>query len=428
MFGNFLTWEVLSLGLTGLAIVALGGWVFFLKPGDERHRAFGLYLFLYGAADIGQALPVVELRDVNAMDMVAEITLLAAAWALAWFVLVYPRQRFSRATRRLGLAAFGVVLATLVLAMLVRHDSGAGVAPDGNDVYTPISALTMIWVAALAAAPLVFSLDLLRGGNDDSRGLKLVAIAGIVWPLYDATNTVLNMILPSDAVVHGEEWLLARRLLRLGFYLLAVAACVNLARYTKRQREPLLPLIGVLLSGPLIAIARRLLDVDRTLWLVDLAVPVLVTLAILRGRLFGLDIKLRFAISRSTIAAAFVAAFFLASEGAQLVLGRENAYVGLVGAAALVFAMAPLQRAAERLAEKAVPISASPAVAASEPMGDTRAVSAYRAAVRAALRDGGITRREELHLMEVAEHVGLTPRQAAVLRHEVEDESVRGGA
>lgn len=139
--------------------------------------------------------------------------------------------------------------------------------------------------------------------------------------------------------------------------------------------------------------------------------------AVLRGHIEGLDLKVRFALSRSTIAAAFITVFFVASEGTQIVFGQANEWIGLFSAGALVFAIAPLQRAAERLAEKAVPVVSAPASLE----GETRSVqeAAYQAAVRLALR-GGITHAEELDLARIAEAHGLPQVRARELRNVIE--------
>lgn len=150
----------------------------------------------------------------------------------------------------------------------------------------------------------------------------------------------------------------------------------------------------------------------------------LLAYAVLRGHLEGLDLKARFAISRSTVAAVFIAVFFIASEAAQQYLGDTtgSTYLGIAAAGALVFAIAPLQRAAERLAEKAVP---KPAADAS--MRLAQADAAYVAALRAAARDGTLSRREEHHLADVAENLGIGPKRALELREHFEQQP-DGGA
>jgi hypothetical protein len=136
--------------------------------------------------------------------------------------------------------------------------------------------------------------------------------------------------------------------------------------------------------------------------------------------------KLRWTISRGTVAAAFIAAFFLASEGAQILFGAGNEWVGLAAAGALVFAMAPLQRAAERLAKKAVPIEGDPP-STPRSLADTKRAEhedAYQRALRLALRDRVLAREDERELVLIASRLGIAPERAFVLRDEVEAEQM----
>jgi hypothetical protein len=140
--------------------------------------------------------------------------------------------------------------------------------------------------------------------------------------------------------------------------------------------------------------------------------------AVLRGQIEGLDLKVRFALSKSTIAAVFIAVFFIASEAAQQFFGDTlgSTYVGIGVAGTLVFAMAPLQRAAEKLAAKAVPVSMESTAAPARP--DDRE-DAYRRAVRLALR-GGISRVEDHDLAVLADQLHVGARRALEIREELE--------
>lgn len=148
--------------------------------------------------------------------------------------------------------------------------------------------------------------------------------------------------------------------------------------------------------------------------------------AVMRGQIEGLELKARFALSRSSVAAAFVVVFFLASEVAQQFFGETfgSAYVGIAAAALLLFALAPLQRVAERMAERAIPLA--PPKALDEP--PTRAEATYRKAVRLAMHSRRLTREEEGHLHELARDLGLDGARAHAILAEVEAEGGRGGA
>src|SRR5436190_10891947 len=86
-----------------------------------------------------------------------------------------------------------------------------------------------------------------------------------------------------------------------------------------------------------------------------LAVP-LIAYGILRTQLFDIDLRIRWTIKQSTLAALVVALVYALSEGASRVLSNELGNVaGLLAAAVVVFFLAPLQRFADRVATAAMP-------------------------------------------------------------------------
>ncbi len=129
----------------------------------------------------------------------------------------------------------------------------------------------------------------------------------------------------------------------------------------------------------------------------------------LKGQMIGLDRKLRFGISKSAVAAIFVAVFFVASEGAQAFFGDrfQNEYFGIAAAGALVFAIAPIMRMADRFAAAAVPVAF-----------DAEAI--FRDSLRMALKDGRVDPDEDISLASQAEQLGISPRRMMELRREAE--------
>jgi len=86
-----------------------------------------------------------------------------------------------------------------------------------------------------------------------------------------------------------------------------------------------------------------------------LAVP-LIAYGILRTQLFDIDLRIRWTIKQSTVAAAFIAVFYFVTEGADRLLASElGNWIGLLATALLIFFLAPLQRFAERVAALAMP-------------------------------------------------------------------------
>jgi hypothetical protein len=145
-----------------------------------------------------------------------------------------------------------------------------------------------------------------------------------------------------------------------------------------------------------------------------LAVP-LIAYGILRTHLFDIDLRIRWTIKQSTLAAAIVAIMFVLSEGAERLLSTELGNVGsLIVAALVVFALTPLQRFAERVATVAMPNTEdTPEYAAS------RKLQVYEAALAEALPDGNISERERELLNRLRDSLGISASDADAIEGEL---------
>ena len=137
------------------------------------------------------------------------------------------------------------------------------------------------------------------------------------------------------------------------------------------------------------------------------AVPLL-TYGILRNQLFDIDLRIRWTIKQSTLAAAILSIIFLISEAASQFLSAELGNIlGLLAAAVVMFFLAPLQRFAERVASAAMPNTQNtPAYVA------YRKMQVYEAAVTEAQQDGGISNKERALLARLRDSLGITEHDA----------------
>lgn len=146
-----------------------------------------------------------------------------------------------------------------------------------------------------------------------------------------------------------------------------------------------------------------------------LAVP-LIAYGILKTQLFDIDLKIQWTIRQSTIAGAFVAVFYVVTEGADRLFEAElGTWVGLLASAFLIFFLAPLQRFAERFAGAVMPNTS-----------DTPEYSAYRKmqVYEAALTDalpGGISEKERALLSHLRESLGLAAADADALERDLSE-------
>ena len=140
----------------------------------------------------------------------------------------------------------------------------------------------------------------------------------------------------------------------------------------------------------------------------------LIAYGILRTHLFDIDLRIRWTIKQSTVAAAVVAIVYLVSEGASRLLSAELGNVaGLCAAAVVVFFMAPLQRFADRVASAAMPNTVNtPEYTA------FRKLKVYEATVAEALQ-GGISQKERVLLTRLRDSLGISPADAAAVEQEL---------
>jgi hypothetical protein len=150
-----------------------------------------------------------------------------------------------------------------------------------------------------------------------------------------------------------------------------------------------------------------------------LAVP-LIAYGILRAHLFDIDLRIRWTIKQSTLAAAVVAIIYALSEGASRLLSSElGSVAGLLAAALVVFFLAPLQRFADRVASAAMPNTQNTPEYAAH-----RKLQVYESAVAEAMQGGGISEKERALLNRLRDTLGIARADADTLERDLQRESV----
>ncbi|HET6404977.1 MAG TPA: hypothetical protein VFH78_10045 [Candidatus Thermoplasmatota archaeon] len=141
--------------------------------------------------------------------------------------------------------------------------------------------------------------------------------------------------------------------------------------------------------------------------LADAGFSLLIAYGVLRAQLFDIDLRLKRTIRQSTIAGVLVGAFFIVSEATQQIAAeRMGPMLGIVAAGALVFAMSPLQRLADRLSDAAMP-----SVRDTAEYRTVRKREVYRAALESVMTDGKVTPAERAVLATLADELGLGARE-----------------
>jgi len=146
-----------------------------------------------------------------------------------------------------------------------------------------------------------------------------------------------------------------------------------------------------------------------------LAVP-LIAYGILRTQLFDIDLRIRWTIKQSTLAAVIVTIVYVLSEGASRFLSSElGSLAGLLAAGLVVFFLTPLQRFAERVASSAMPNTHNTPEYAAH-----RKLQVYEAAVAESLQGGGITPKERALLNRLRDTLGIAVVDAEALERDLQ--------
>lgn len=368
--------------------------VLLARGARERRVALGLALLMAGW---GAGLAVINFgqrTDPTAgpyVEMVgAAFMLMAAAGAGLALTRVLP-------TTPLGRAAVFVVSAFYLGASFVNF---VALGPQGYAAVT--SNLTAapdqyIWYAAANrtsfALALACALSLALGSR--ARAAPLVSVALAIWPATTLGEFSVRFSLTPTGRI----------------YVAAAAITVLVLALAWVRRRPvwagLVPLafvdVGLIEAG--IAGGQTAL-----VGVVRICAGALLALAILRHDMLGADLGARTTRRSSTAIVALAALFVVAQVAIPFVSGAAGLALGGVVAAGLTVIAPAMQRTMERRD------GASMVPPSSEKL-DT-----YRDAIRYALRDGTMTRREEMHLAKLAQQLGIGAADALRVRHEVEDE------
>lgn len=409
-------------------MLGLAGLLLFLRFGNRVHQSLAL-VFVLQAAYYG--VLVIDSRWDSLVGRVRPYLLILLTFALALFGIVYAnrygRLRASRA--RAAMALLLVATAGALVAYLVNH----GLVRTA-DTYGPFQLFFAFPALVGSLIALLFLREYRRAAPGRRRRSFLLASAAFLWPTtYSATFHFLG---PTGDLLYGARqheghwvspWLVAADLLQMfPLIVFGVAGVALLARAKASYRldERLTVLGGALAGVALGAMTAYLIRHDHSFGLstvphrlatsgLQIVSTVLLTYAILKHRLFDAEVQVRWAIKHTTIAALFVTVFFVVSEGAQQIFQESvGPYLGIAAAGLLVFALAPLQHVAERLAARAVPKAGAMRIDPAE----RRAV--YKEQLEIAWADGALTRRERLLFDRLQQRLGLTPAEAQNIERE----------
>lgn len=292
---------------------------------------------------------------------------------------------------------------------------------------TDVVALSIPWVYLLFLrtidAPLARPLRV-RGVGPILTLVALVAPAAFfVWKPHFQTGVVRSSFAPYDVVAGPGFTELLYVGAAAGFVGLAIALSAFFASAAgtqkRRQAKAYVVAFGVRDVGWALTVAAFVVRIPGSGTYIPATVIALYALVlaygILKTQLFDIDLKLKWTVRQSTVAAAFIAVFFIVSEGAQVAFQSSlGPIVGLVAAGALVFVLAPLQRLGERVSDAAMP-----GVGGDSQYLAFRKLEVYKGALEEMLADGTLSEKDRTVLAGLRRRLGIGEDAARAIERDV---------
>lgn len=382
--------------LVGLAIVLLR-----FGRGNAASVAFAVFLVLRAVTNALTPIGVTSGAAYPVSIRFWPPFLMSLSWATLALLAVYPRRRL--APRCVGaLVGVGLAMSVMTFVFPSWYWSPEPFAPG------PLYAFAFTVFPVYAFAGLVFARDLLREPVGPLRSsLFLVSLGFVALVAFEmsravTSGAVVDIPVPSHAAISGVA------------VALVAATLVGLRGTTSERRRYVTAVAAALSCGvfiPLVPDPGFRTDLSVAAGLVwRLAMPALVTYGLLRHSLFGVDLKVRATVRRGAVAAMFLAVFFVVTEIAQNWLQQYGVVAGGVAAGLLLFALAPLQRLAERFAAQAVPDAR-----AVENMAEAERHHLYSGLLHAAWADGRLDPGERRMLESARRQLGIAAEKALEL-------------
>jgi hypothetical protein len=395
--------------LSGLLLALLGLAVLGVRPRRRASLTLGAFALFLGLGYLFRnMISPDDPQFVWMARLVAVCRALEGAFAVA-FAASYPRS-LQRGERMLLAVAAGVLVVNVLLYSSPETSFVFGPLPLPTADLWPFRLGTSLEVGGFWAALILLALRFPSTEPGLRHRIAWMSGALLIYPGFSTGTCQAG----PNVCFGGAQWAsLVTLAVVSALWLRNTAHAGTEARAARHVAWAalLLPLAGLMVT----ALPG---DLPRTLGTNGIARILTVALlayGILRYQVLGLEVKVKWSVSRGTLAGVFLAVFFIVAQLAQNYLSSElGLLAGGVAAGLMLFALTPLQRFAERVADTAMP-GVKPVGAMSH---DDR-VALYRDQLRAAWADGTLTQDERRMLAIARERLRITDAEAMRCEREV---------
>lgn len=442
-WGALLRPESLPEYVAATGMLALAAWLVALDHRSATNVGFATFLATRAASMYTFTWQSLSTTAADALfwEPYRVTFVLLSVYALLFFLALYPRRRAGLPSAAAAAAVLGGAALLTELVYVVRPGLWATyrIAETGQlqqDTVGPLFSFQVLRVLLPGAVALLLALDWTRTRpGPAASSLILVAVAFAVHAVFDGTQAIqLALTVPLAGLGAAPRLQIGGAMGGLAFVATAVLALVaHAARARSWGRGPTvrrflgalaLPALTNLFVFALVALGIERPQGPTALFFLGfwrLSLPLLVTYALVKHRLFGLDVRVKRTVQRAVVALVFVLLFFAVSEGAEAIFEvRAGPLVGIIVAALLAFGLTPVQRLGERVADAAMPDVRS--IAEMSPH-ERRAL--YRALANSALASGRVSADERRLLRVARARLGLSTLEAKAVENEALDRIAR---
>ncbi len=402
----------------GLLLMGLAGFVLWVAPKRAVNRAFAGFSAGLGVWAITWNLPERVDPVFSWFFLVGAVGFAVASTGLLAVALLYPSRVSAKEWVRVMIAAMvalptGVVWIILAIANNETRQMAFGFPESSYGVALAGEITGGVFMSTVLFTLVLFALRYQK--SSETAGIQYALMSGalVIWPAtVNASFTFFD-----DGVSH----------IRSPLFILVLVMAAGLWLWNtriapaNRARNVAWTLLIAPLAGLLFAVGLGGFSATVQSGFFGIARTITVAVfgyAIVRHQLLGIDVKVKWTLKQSTVAAVFIAVFFTVSEGTAALFEAQTGSVaiGILAAGALVFAIAPLQRFAERVADRAMP--------GVKPIGEMTQedrAELYRAQVALAYKDNAVTQAERRMLLGLRKQLDLSYEIAA----RIEEEAVR---
>lgn len=391
-------------GASAVLTIAFGVLVGLVRPRRVANVFFAVFCVCFGGLlvrNLFVGLPPWIERIQAMMWIVAGLAILEAARRLH-----FPSVRPSR----LQLWLPALVMVTYLGAYNWELVRVAYLPADEHSVSALSILGDLVLYAGLYGALFLLAVRLWSAGSgQDQRRIALLLGGLVLYPAYHAGEAL-----------YDPEYYFRLGDVKVTEALLSVVLAAFLLAVSWRSPEPRMPRNVALLALAVTLVGMVEYGILRSdgygIGVARIAAIGVYSYAILRHQLLEIDLRIKWTLRRGTLVGAFVAVFFvtakLTESWAEKTFG-QNWIVGAVATGLLLFAISPLQRLADRLANRAMP-----RVADTPTYRHFRALELYKTAV-AELSVGGITPKERRALEALRQKLAVVPEDASAIERDI---------